>query len=502
MFMLKVTFEYYPGDNPTYSIIATATTGGTINPSGQIPVEEHQNKRFDFEPNDNYFLSKVLVDNVEIPEAVTNSYYIFNDVTNNHTIRAEFELLPEDTYTIAASAGDGGKITPSGNVEVLPHQNKKFEFKPEECYELSRVLVDHAENFQALNDGYYIFTDVTDNHTIHAEFRLKGGFVIVADGTLSNGSVPISSSFMDCAQHVQMIYTEDMLQELVGKKINKMRYYAKGVGTETFGGVTGTINVMSTNANSLEPGFLDLSDAREIYSGPFAIANTLMDFEFSTPFTYTGGNILIDIATNSDGEPAHVEFWGIQTSYLSRYSFTYDGHYYNNLHAFTPKTMFEYELNSSIITASASTGGTISPSGEIIVYENNSRRFDFTPDANYLLSKVIVDNEENAQALIDHYYTFSNVTTDHTIHAEFTVIDAVSENVFQNIQVYAFNNTLHIINKQQLSLNAMEIIDMMGKIVYRSTTVPSSMNLNFSKGIYIVRLTSNDYISNTKIIIE
>ena len=65
------------------------------------------------------------------------------------------------------------------------------------------------------------------------------------------------------------------------------------------------------------------------------------------------------------------------------------------------------------ITASAGSGGSISPSGEVVVRRNGSQTFIITPDPDYRVADIIVDGESGGSS------TFNGVTDDHTIHVTF-----------------------------------------------------------------------------------
>jgi PKD repeat protein len=71
---------------------------------------------------------------------------------------------------------------------------------------------------------------------------------------------------------------------------------------------------------------------------------------------------------------------------------------------------------SYILTASAGTGGTISPAGTVTVANGGSQTFTIAPATGYGISGVTVDGV-NQGALGS--YTFSNVTASHTITAAF-----------------------------------------------------------------------------------
>ncbi len=68
------------------------------------------------------------------------------------------------------------------------------------------------------------------------------------------------------------------------------------------------------------------------------------------------------------------------------------------------------------ITASAGTGGSISPSGAVVVADGGSQAFSITPSANYKVADVKVDGSSKGAITA---YTFTGVTADHTIAASF-----------------------------------------------------------------------------------
>jgi uncharacterized repeat protein (TIGR02543 family) len=72
----------------------------------------------------------------------------------------------------------------------------------------------------------------------------------------------------------------------------------------------------------------------------------------------------------------------------------------------------------------------------------------------------------------------------------------------QNVHVYAYMNTVYIINETNIPLKSVEIMDITGRIVYRSTSVQSPVSLNVAEGQYMVRLMSHDGVLNTKVVIK
>ncbi len=167
----------------TYTITASAGTNGTISPSGSVSVNHGANASFTITPSTNYLVKDVLVDGNSVG-AVTS--YNFTNVTGAHTISATFAIK---TYTITATAGSNGSITPSGSVSVNHGANASFTITPSTNYLVKDVLVD-GNSVGAVTS--YNFTNVTGAHTISATFAIKTYTITATAG--SNGSITPSGS--------------------------------------------------------------------------------------------------------------------------------------------------------------------------------------------------------------------------------------------------------------------------------------------------------------------
>jgi len=73
-------------------------------------------------------------------------------------------------------------------------------------------------------------------------------------------------------------------------------------------------------------------------------------------------------------------------------------------------------LPQDTITASAGPGGSISPSGEVLVDCGTDQMFSISPDPGFSITNVLVDGDT---AGAPSTYTFTNVKQNHTISAEF-----------------------------------------------------------------------------------
>ncbi len=78
--------------------------------------------------------------------------------------------LPQTLYTIKASAGENGTISPNGEVKVVEGKNQNFTITPNDGYEIDSLKVDGKEISASAN---YVFTKVTEGHTISVTFKEK-----------------------------------------------------------------------------------------------------------------------------------------------------------------------------------------------------------------------------------------------------------------------------------------------------------------------------------------
>ena len=89
----------------TYTINASAGSGGSISPSGAVVVNYGANKTFTISANTGYHISDVKVDNIS--QGAVSSY-TFTNVIANHSISANFAI---DTFTLTYTASTNGNIT-------------------------------------------------------------------------------------------------------------------------------------------------------------------------------------------------------------------------------------------------------------------------------------------------------------------------------------------------------------------------------------------------------
>ena len=90
--------------------------------------------------------------------------YSFTNVIDDHTISATFVIAP---FTITASAGSNGTISPSGTVTVAAGASQTFFIAPSAGYEIANVVIDGVSVGAVTS---YTFSAISASHTINATF--------------------------------------------------------------------------------------------------------------------------------------------------------------------------------------------------------------------------------------------------------------------------------------------------------------------------------------------
>lgn len=120
------------------------------------------------------------------------------------------------TYTINASAGANGSISPSGAVTVDCGESQAFTISPAPCYTVADVIIDKdtvgEEHLGSVTS--YTFDNVGDDHTIHATFTLLTYTITPTAG--EGGSIdPSNQVTVFCGENQTFTITTDIGYQLV-----------------------------------------------------------------------------------------------------------------------------------------------------------------------------------------------------------------------------------------------------------------------------------------------
>ncbi|RMI02884.1 MAG: choice-of-anchor D domain-containing protein, partial [Calditrichaeota bacterium] len=374
-----------PPVTPQFTLTASTGPNGSISPSGAIVVFQGDNQTFTMTPISGYEVADVLVDGVSVGAV---SSYDFLNVTADHTISVTFQ---PQTFTITASAGAGGGISPSGAVQVVGGTDQTFTIAPDVGYHILDVQVDGVSQ-GALSS--YVFNSVTANHTISATFEINT-YTIVAqagpNGTISpSGNIPIThgnSQIFTITPNANFEIADVLVDGVSVGAVSTYEFLNVTSGhtiQAIFVPITHTITASAGSGGLIQP------------SGTTTV-NQGSDFTFNIIPNpgYSIADVLVD--SGSVGAVSSYTFTNITTSHTISASFV---------------------QNTFTIIATAGLNGTITPSGSISVPGGSSQTFNITPDSGYHVADVLIDGGSIGAVTS---YTFGNVSANHTIEASFAI---------------------------------------------------------------------------------
>ncbi len=371
----------------TRTITASAGTGGSINPSGSVTVNCGASQAFAIGVASGYRTTDVVVDGTTHLGAVSS--YTFTGIAANHTIAASFIK----TWVITASAAAGGSISPSGAVTVDQGADRTFNITGTTGYHVADVVVDGTTHLGAVSS--YTFTGVTAAHTIAASFAVDTHTITASAGT---GGTIDPSGAVSVNDGSSQAFT---IAATTGYRIADVVVD----GTTHLGVVTSYTFTNVTTNHTIAASFIKTWDitASAGTGGSISPSGTVtvdegadQTFTIEAAAGYRIFNVVIDGTTS---------LWAV-----SSYTFSDIAEYHIIRAFFSP---------DPVITASAGTGGTISPSGAVTVDYGSDQAFTINAATGYDIADVVVDGTTHLGAVPSH--TFTGVTSNHTIAASFIV---------------------------------------------------------------------------------
>jgi len=387
---ISVTFEEGPLG---FTITATAGENGAINPAGEISVVEGESRTFNITPNDGYAVKDVHVDGVSVGAVTT---YTFTDVTADHTIHAVFEVFAP-TYSITASAGANGAITPSGSVVVNKGANQSFVMQAATGYMVENVMIDGTPIGSTTT---YTFMNVVANHNISVTFKVipVAVYYTITASAGTNGSISPSGPVQVYAGASQTFTITPAANYSVGDVVVD----GKSVGAVTsypFTGVSANHTIVATFVSGVKPQYTikAAAGANGTITPPGDVNVSEGDSKSFTMTPATGYKV------------AEVAVDGKSVGAVTTYTFT-------NVTAAHVINVTFAELPKYTVKAAAGANGTITPSGDVTVYEGASRTFAINPSLGYEVEAVKVDGQSVGAVTT---YTFLSVTANHEISVTF-----------------------------------------------------------------------------------
>ena len=164
----------------------------------------------------------------------------------------------------------------------------------------------------------------------------------VHDGTATNGYVPVYGFYADAYLKCEMVYPASELSVMSGGEISSLTFGISSPATDPW---TGTFQVFVKEVNGATiSDFYGTAGATTVYTGTLNGTGSTMTVNFTAPYTYNGGDLLVGFYLTTTGNYKSITWAGETVTGAS-----VQGYSYSSLDAisasqrnFLPKTTFTY----------------------------------------------------------------------------------------------------------------------------------------------------------------
>ena len=217
----------------------------------------------------------------------------------------------------------------------------------------------------------------------------------VYEGTASNNVIPAYIYYFDDFTRSQYVIPADDLAEMNGGTINSVKFYTTSSNVPYTSVSTVDVYLMEvdyTTMTALEP----KANGTIVYQGTLNVVTEgeggSLTIEFSTPYTYGGGNLLVGIENTTDAGYKNIYFYGQSVTGAS-----WGGSNYSSLENvtgsqrnFIPKTTFAYTAGATDCEMpTAIAVSDITADGATVTWEGNgdtwNLRYKTSADADYTM---------------------------------------------------------------------------------------------------------------------
>ena len=170
--------------------------------------------------------------------------------------------------------------------------------------------------------------------------------IVVAEGTTTSSTLPVEAgayNYTAGGNQAQMIYGADLMTALAGKKINGIKFHASAPLQALSGGeIQLSLKVVDQDAFDRDAPAA-ITDLTVVATGTPVIGESEIVFVFDEPFTYEGGNLVVETLTTQGGAYSFRDkFLGITTTDYVSYGRFNDMGWETHVYKFLPMATFSY----------------------------------------------------------------------------------------------------------------------------------------------------------------
>ena len=425
-----------------FKITVVCGENGKIEPSESADYAYGSNVTFVITPNDGYVIKDVLIDGVSNAKAKENAKYTFSNIRSNHEIEVSFEVV---TFTIVSSVGEGGTMSPN---QITTNknwgENHSVTYTPNDKFVILTIVVDgeviNLSEVDVSKPYTYTFSNITANHVISCQFESTqrtltydpngGTFVLNTDIDIPSGTdnynfrpiatigfAPSTTYSINFASATLISGTATEFSVLLCKFGNPSSLYT-------------TVKVpFGTNVSAVltSPASLNPSDNNQIlvYAGlAGSTAGNSVSFRgitMSVTKTLTWDSVC-GVSPTPTREGYTFKGWSTESEGSTQ---DFSNKTYSSVFGKEDGWLYAiWEIKQFKITTEAGAHGTITES--MTVDWGTTATVEMKPDEGYRVATYSIDGgnaiNSTAKAGDSDYFTFRNITANHTISVTFAPI--------------------------------------------------------------------------------
>jgi len=147
-----------------YNVTTSSDNNGSITASAE--VNKGDNFEVEFTSNTGYEIDKVLVNNVDVTNDVTNSKLTINNITADTTVSVTYKMIRFDVNT---TSGSNGTIT--GGATVNYNADYTITLTPDTGYEIDTVSVNGVDVTSSVTDNKLVLKNILEDKMVKVTYK-------------------------------------------------------------------------------------------------------------------------------------------------------------------------------------------------------------------------------------------------------------------------------------------------------------------------------------------
>ena len=189
---------------------------------------------------------------------------------------------------------------------------------------------------------------------------------VYEDGEATSAYVPVYGYYGDAFNKCEFIIPSDELASMINATISQMTFYLASPATDTWGDAQFQVFLKEVSETTLDT-YYGAEGATIVYEGALDGTGETMTIDFTSSYTYGGGNLLVGVYQTVTGSYKSASFYGVTAAGASITGYNYsslDAITTANARDFIPKTTFAY--------TGGSFDGVLKPTGLKVSYEGGT----------------------------------------------------------------------------------------------------------------------------------